>query len=340
MRDFSIKKALTLRASSIGDTLMGKYFLENIHAAFPAAKLTLLVGSRASMIRELFAAYPWLTIVEVNRHHPANVVAAWREFRGQDLTLTQYAENPFSLPSKLFARLVTKRGGLIGFDDHFGGNKFLYDRILPFAGEEKSGGMMLEEQKALASAGIPISVLNLRLSYIEDLETPARFGLEAKKYSIAHLFSGSEGRSISQQKRIAIVKALRDSLPSSHLLVLTGVANEYERAQESAGNRYGIINLTGKTTLQELINLLAQARGVLALDSGAAHITAHIDTPLVGLTRPKAPRGWGGRAMYGGRPTVLTNPAADDRGPREGFYPPSLETIELSQIVDRVATFF
>ena len=88
MRDFSIKKALTLRASSIGDTLMGKYFLENIHAAFPAAKLTLLVGSRASMIRELFAAYPWLTIVEVNRHHPANVVAAWREFQAGAVSVT------------------------------------------------------------------------------------------------------------------------------------------------------------------------------------------------------------------------------------------------------------
>ena len=62
-----VKKALTFRASSIGDALMGKYFLENIHKEFPEAICGLLVGSRGKMLRELFSAYPWLEVWEVNR---------------------------------------------------------------------------------------------------------------------------------------------------------------------------------------------------------------------------------------------------------------------------------
>ncbi|MBP9711149.1 MAG: glycosyltransferase family 9 protein [Candidatus Pacebacteria bacterium] len=336
MADSSVKKALTLRAASIGDTLMGKYFLENVHAAWPNAKLTLLVGSRVGMIKDLFAGYPWLTVVEVNRKSPVKLLRAWRELRGQDLTLTQYAENPFSFPSKLFARLVTKRGGLLGFTDSFWGNRFLYDEIVPFEGEEKSGGMIIEEQKALTAVRIPIKVPRLQLSYIPDTEAPARFGLQSKQYVVAHLFSGNEGRSISQQKRISLVKALRDAMPEGYLLALTGVTEEYARAEEAKNSMSGVINLAGKTTLQELINLLAEARSVLALDSGAAHITAHLETPLVVLTRTAARQGWWSEAMYGTRPTVLSNLHADDTAPRAEIYPPSLETIDLGELADIV----
>jgi len=339
MVDSSINKALTLRAASIGDTLMGKYFLENIHAAFPDAQLTLLVGSRWKMISELLIAYPWLNVVEVNRKHPLGLVQAWQHLRGQDLTLTQYAESPFSLPSKLFARLVTRRGGFFGFYDRFWGNRFLYDKVVPFEGEEKSEGMIVEEQKTLKAANIPVSISDLRLSYLADTEAPKHFGLEPKKYVIAHLFSGNEGRSVSQTKRIALVRSLRESLPQEQLLVLTGVTNEYERALEAARGMNGVVVLAGKTTLQELINLIVGARGVLALDSGAAHIAAHLGVPLVVLTRTVARRGWWSEAMYGGKPTVLSNLAADDLAPRDEIYPPSLEGIDIGVTINAVMQF-
>jgi ADP-heptose:LPS heptosyltransferase len=337
MADFSVKKALTLRAASIGDTLMGKYFLENIHATWPDAELTLLVGSRVRMIADLFKGYPWLRIVEVNRKNIPALIRSWQQLRGQDITLTQYAENPFSLPSKIFARMVTRRGGFAGFEDHFWGNKFVYDRLVPFAGEEGSEGMIIEEQKALKALGVPVAVTGLTLAYVEDRDVHARFGVEPKQYVIAHLFSGNEGRSVSPTKRASIVRALRESLPTSHQLLLTGVTGEYGAAVASAQGMNGIQVLAGKTTVQELINLLARASAVVALDSGAAHISAHLGTPLVVLTRTAALKGWWSSAMYNNKPVVLVNHAADDLAPRNTVYPPSLETIENSAIVATVA---
>lgn len=332
-----VKKALTLRASSIGDTLMGKYFLENIHASWPDAELTLLVGSRVGMVADLLKAYEWLHVIEVNRKHIPRLIGAARALRGQDLTLTQYAENPFSLPSKIFARLVTKRGGFVGFTDRFWGNRFLYDTLVPFEGELRSDGMIVEEQKALRAAGVPVLQKDLTLSYVADEGVYARYGVEPRRYVLVHVFSGNEGRSISQAKRCSVVQALRDALPVSYTMLLTGVAKEYERAVEAAQGRAGIEVLAGKTSVQEMCNLIAGAGAVLALDSGAAHMAAHIGVPLAVLCRNEALTGWWGSAMYHDRPHVLTNGGADDTLPRDSIYPPSMETIDNSVIVATVA---
>ena len=84
-------KVLTFRASSIGDCLMGKYLLENIHIQYPQARLALVVASRGAMIRDLFAGYPWLDVREVNRRNSSALLALWKDFHWSDVVVTQYA---------------------------------------------------------------------------------------------------------------------------------------------------------------------------------------------------------------------------------------------------------
>ena len=57
-------KALTFRASSIGDALMAKYLLENVRATHPEARCAIVVAGRSGMIRDLLAAYPWIEVLE------------------------------------------------------------------------------------------------------------------------------------------------------------------------------------------------------------------------------------------------------------------------------------
>jgi ADP-heptose:LPS heptosyltransferase len=334
MNGSSINKALTLRASSLGDCLMGKYFLENIRAQFPGAQCTLLVGSRGNMIQDLLKGYVWLHVLEVNRKDWRGVLKARSDLHGEDITLTQYSERPFSLPSKIFGRFVTKSGGFIGFDDHAAISKILYDRIIPFEGEIHSRGMIIEEQRALEAAGLSLSVPELGLEYVHDEKVLAKFGLTGGQYVLAHLFSGAEGRSFSQQKRIEIVRTVRSALPPDFKIVLTGGPGDKTRADEAAQGLEGVLNITGQTTIQELINLIDNARVIVALDTGAAHIAAHLKKPLAIMTRTEALNGWWGRPMYNDRPHVLCNKLMDDTLPRKEIYPPSLETIDLAIIAD------
>ena len=332
-------KAITFRASSLGDALMGKYFLENVHAFSPDSRFFMFVGSRGGMIRELLSGYPWLTVIEANRKKPQTILDAWRILKGSEITLTQVSEKHFSTPSKLFARLVTKSGGLAGFEDGFWGNAFLYDIRIPFTGgERESRGIVTEERKALAAFGIPISISEFSLSFPKN-DAVSKFSLTPNQYALLHLFSGNEGRDVSPEKRKLIVRELRKVLPADIAIVLTGGPGDVPRATDAANGLPGVMVLAGETTITELINLIANARVVMGLNTGAAHIAAHLKRPLVVLSQEGGKNAWWGKEMYGGVPIALCNESVDDKAPRERIYPPTLDTIDIDLITRSVMKF-
>ena len=334
-----INKVLTFRASSLGDSMMGKYFLENVHAYAPEARCYLLVGSRAKMIRELFEMYPWITVVEASRRSFKSIAQAYQTLSGTDLALTQEAENPFSTVSKFFARAVTRRGGLMGFEDGWWGNKLLYDTILPYDGEEKSLGMIEEERKALKAAGIPIPIKDFSLLYREVPEVVPRFKLTAGRYIVVHFFAGAEGKSMSKEKQMAIVRHLREVLPQDIAIVLTGAKANKARSLETAAGLANVLVASGETSIPELVTLIAHAAVIIATNTGAGHIAGHLKKPLVMLAHKKGIPGWWSEAMYHGEPKVLCNESEDDRAPRKSVYPPTLETITPEQVTEAVKSF-
>ena len=333
-----IKKFLTFRASSIGDALMGKYFLENVHAYAPEAKGFMLVGGRGGMVRDLFHAYPWITVIEANRKSVESLELAWLKLRGCDLTLTQEAERPFSLPSKIFARLVTKRGGLYGFNDKWFGNRFIYDRIVPFEGERKSDGIIVEERKALTLAGIPIASQEFSLKYENDPHVFKRFNVEPRSYILMHLFAGSPGREISQKRRIEIASAVHSAYPNT-ILLTGGKGTERERTDVASLGLPRVRSIAGDTSMKEFINLIANAEVVVSLNTGAGHIASHLKVPTVIISPQGVEGAWFGESMYGNRPKILSNKDVDDSAPRDSVHPPSMDMVTDEEIISAIKGF-
>ena len=278
-----IRKALTFRASSIGDCLMGKYLLENVYAEFPNARLGIVVAGRAAMVRDLFAVYSWLEVIEASRRNPRALWNLWRQWRGSDLVVTQYAGKQggiFSFASKLAARVLARRGALIGFTDASALNHFLYSRLVPFDGAVAPAEL---ERRALLAAGVPVSLPYPTLRHISEPHTPARYGLTAEKYVLVHLFSGSKKRGLSPANRCLLVNALSRALPPHIDIILTGTGGEKAEATDAAEGTKAKI-LAGQATLQEMMGLIEESRGVVAVDTGIAHITAQLNKPLVVLS--------------------------------------------------------
>src|SRR3989338_8260289 len=126
-----IKKAFTVRASSIGDCLMAKYLLQNIRAAYPRARLGLVVAGRGAMIRDLLAAYPWLEGIEATRRSPRALWHLIKDFWRSDLGVTQYTGGTLNLSTKLISRLLARRGALGGFVDPPPPHGPIFDPLLP-----------------------------------------------------------------------------------------------------------------------------------------------------------------------------------------------------------------
>jgi len=280
-----MKTVLTFRASSIGDSLMGKYLLENVRAAFPGARCALAVSSRTAMVRDLFAAYPWIDVVEVNKS-PASLLRFFARGR-QDIVMTPYTGGTFGILPKLAARLSAKK--LIGYSDPSPFNRFLYTKLIPLVGRSRAPRLL--ECDALAALNIRVSVDNLSFKYLRQPELLSRLDLTAGKYVVLHLFSGGNARGLSPKNRKDIINKLHAALPIT--IVLTGTSQEIDSLGDlPAGLR------VANTTLQELAHLIDHSACVVSLDTGVAHIAAHMQKPLVVLASCVGIQWWS-KEMYG-----------------------------------------
>lgn len=331
-----IKKALTFRASSIGDCLMGKYLLENIHARFPSARLGIVVGSRVSMLRDLFAAYPWLEVIEANRRSPLALLFLLKNFYGSDLVVTQYAGKRggrFGLASKLFARILANHGGLIGFTDASPWNRFLYDRLLPV---RPDSAVAEHDRRALRAAGIPIVLQFPTLEYVEDTNVLSKFGLEAGKFLVVHLFAGNAKRGLHPNKKRELLLALERKLPDTRLVVTGGTGDTEEAVRVTKDT--AVMVIAGEATLQDMMNLIGQSNRVVSVDTGVAHITAQLGKPLIVL-RTCLGAGWWLPRQYGNDAPITTfsRDSACEDGHIAGTYPACMNTVDMEEVAEKAS---
>lgn len=332
-----IEKALTFRASSIGDCLMGKYLLENMHVQYPQARLGIVIASRVAMIRDLFAAYPWLQVIEVNRRSPKSLFSLWRDFHGSNLVVTQYSGKRggrFGLASKFAARILTKSGGLVGFEDVSKWNGILYDSLLPVRSDR---AVVEHERGALKAAGLSVSLPYPTLKYVQNDTVCAKFHLKAGEYVVAHLFAGGTSRSLSSKKSREFLVALRGALPKDIFIVVSGSSAERESALAIA-HGIDVRVIAGEATLQEMMNLIKQSRCVVSVDTGMAHITAQLGKPLIVLSTCLG-RNWWFPEQYGKDApiTVFSRNDLCAAGHVYKEYPACINEIDTENVALRVA---
>ncbi len=327
--NLSIKKVLTFRAASLGDALLGKYFLENVHAAYPDAACYLLVSMRGEMVRDLLHAYPWITVLEVNRRNPYSILKALRVLWNTDLTLTQgVSSGNFSTFSKFFARVVTKGGGLIGYTDTFPLNRLLYDVLLKTDHEK---AVFLHDQDALRAAQIPVVADKLRYEITPDDTVLARFSLAQDAYIVLHLFSGSINRGLSRESMDRITETVTAWAKGKYTVVLTGGKGDQE-VLNILGETHGAVSTAGRTSVREMANLIRYAEIVVSVDTGAAHMASGLGKRTI-VMRCYQTANWWQEVQYTNRVTVLTGEkGSTETEIRNQPYPHSLNSISMDAL--------
>lgn len=307
---------------------MGKYFLENVHAAHPSARCGIVVGSKGAMIRDLLSAYPWIEVIEVNRRHPRALIRFICTWQGSDLVLTQYAAKEhgrFSLMSKLAARCIARRGGMFGFEDAARWVNHLYDVLIPLP---PGAAPALLERKALAAADIRVAFPTPTISPVAFSELPVK-----KPYVVVHLFSGSQNRGLSSENKRTLLMELSKALPQL-TLILTGGDADQEEAHAIAQSLPVTIFAGGKS-LTELIALMQEAALVVSVDTGAAHVAAELHRPLIVLATCLGLHWWQ-KDQYPDQEIKLFTRL--HKGAHEFVpYPKCLNTIDMAEVAQSAA---
>ncbi len=333
-----IRKALVFKASSIGDALMAKHLLENVHAAYPEARCGLLVAGRGAMVRSLLASYPWIEVLEVNRRNPAALWKLWRTYQGSDLVVTSYVKpgGRFGFFSKVAARILARPGCLFGFTDASWWNRYVYDHLLE---SSMVRAPRLLEEDVLRVAGISIAHESMTLNYLPQPKLLSRLELEGAPYVAVHLFAGSDGRAMSQSKRQALLDALFAELPGM-TFVLTGTTSERPFLEElTLPERARIV--AGDLTVQELAALLDGSTCVVSVGTGPSHMTSHLGKPLVVLVVCIGIP-WCGKEQFGEAAPVqiFSDTSACASGHRMTEQSPAcIEGIDVGSVARAMATY-
>lgn len=325
-------KALTFRASSIGDALMAKYLLENVRAQHPNARCAIVVAGRGGMIRDLLAAYPWIEVIEANRRSPAAVLRLVKDFWRSDLVSTPYTAGTVGLFTKIMARFLGKK--VVGFIDKSSNTRLFYDTVLPFWGRGTAPRLL--EQAVLKAAGIPVAQEWMTLSYNPQPQLLPRLGLKKHNYIAVHLFAGSQTRGLDPAHQQALVDALGKEFPGM-ALVFTGTAHDHGFIKK--------LNLPAAvvmptTTVQEMAQLLADCAGVVSVGTGPSHMASLLRVPTAVLCVCHGVP-WCGPEQYGQAPiAVFARPELCPEGHNQDGYARCMNGIDMREVARKAKELF
>jgi lipopolysaccharide heptosyltransferase II len=149
-------------------------------------------------------------------------------------------------------------------------------------------------------------VFDLRLRPEEEQRVETMLAETPRSFAAFFLGSRWPSRFWFPQATAAVAQMLQQEYGIN--VVLVGGRNEVTFAQQVSTATGGkVINLSGKTTLRDLIGIFSRARLAMGPDSGPMHIAAATGTPVIslwGATSPLRSAPWGSEAF------VLQGPAA------------------------------
>jgi len=136
------------------------------------------------------------------------------------------------------------------------------------------------------------------------------------------------------QRWVAVAQALSDD----GRVIVTGIRRHRDR-NAAIARAAGALDLTGETSLSQLIALLSIASLHLAPDTGSAHIAAALGTPVIGIYGPtvasrSAPYGQVDRTLWGGERCTSSCPR---RCPNQLA---CLDSISADEVVAKARTIF
>lgn len=273
------KSLCILRLSAIGDTCHVVPLVRTLQRAWPATRLTWVIGRAEARLMHLL---PGVEFITIDKRDGLN--AAWQmrrrlSARRFDLLLHMQLSLRASLISSLIPATVK-----LGFDRaraHELQWLFTNARIAPHAPQHVFDAF----QGFLTALGIEAGELEWNLPLpSQALEYAASLIPDSQPTLVISPCSSHSARNWRAQRYAALAE---HAARVHHMrVILCGGPSLIERDMAAAIERHAncpLINQTGRDTLPMLLALLARSTALLCPDSGPAHMATMVGTPVIGL---------------------------------------------------------
>lgn len=272
-----------LRLSAIGDVCNAIAVVQAIQRHYPQAAITWVVGKVES---ELLKGLPGVRLVVFDKREGWKAYRSlWRALRGQRFDALLHMQVAFRAN---LASLCIRARRKIGFDWRTAKELhalFMRERVAPVQGMHVAEGFMQFAKAIGAVDNKPvwkIPVLFEHQQWVSQLVVSTGC---SHHLLLCPSASAAERNWLPERYAAVIDHVCRSDFD---VWVCGGPsAADLRMSQEIIGyctvDRKRLLNLTGQTSLQQLIALVHQATVVMSPDSGPAHIAAALGKPVMGL---------------------------------------------------------
>ena len=273
----SPRSILLIKPGSMGDVVHALPVASAIHNAWPDSKITWIVDPR------------WMPLLDGNpaifrtyafpRQYFRGLFGKIRAVRWYSEILKLKPDLVIDLQGLFRSGLMAKVAGarrIIGLRDAREFSSLFYTESVEVPQGEHAVQRYL---RCLPSIGIEIP------KQIEFTFSKLKLSQDAcinEEYIVIHPFARGANKSIGSNEINAMIAELASI--ANIQVVLVGMG------ETPPGLDASVLNLTGKTSLQDLICILRGASFVISVDSGPMHIAAGLGVPLLGIHTWSDPR--------------------------------------------------
>lgn len=159
-----------------------------------------------------------------------------------------------------------------------------------------------------------------------------RHGLQPERFRVVHPGMAGSALNWPSENYRALITALAEKEP----VVITGTKmdEKYLEPLKTLTDHPHVRWLVGELTTNDLLEVLAASRSVVAPSTGVLHLAASLGRPTLGIYSPRKvehPRRWGPK---GARAAYLLPPVA---GNEEKFSPDVMNGITVDQVLSKLA---
>ncbi|MBS1995852.1 MAG: glycosyltransferase family 9 protein [Cyanobacteria bacterium SZAS LIN-2] len=295
------RSILVVRYRFIGDTILTVPFLRNLRAAYPDARISVLVGPKSGEVLEGCPYVDELISYDTTRFHKydsgkgktRSFLSYVLQLRKQKFDTVYLLKRSFSSAALAFLIGARRR---IGYGTE--GRDFLLTDSVPWRKDIHEVDSLLS---VLTAVGIPIDDGHLEafpsaaeIAEVEAIE-PRLQGAAAGKSSgfvLIHAAAAHPDKLYPLDKWVPLVKRLREELRLEP--VFSGDSQDIELYKNLA-QMCGLenpISLAGRLSLRQSMALYSRMNLAVCVDSGPAHLASAAGVPTVALFGPTDPVRW------------------------------------------------
>lgn len=302
------KKILVVRYRFIGDTVLTVPFLRNLSKYYPDAQIDMLIETvSGSFLKYCPYIDNLIEFEDIKSGKKANIFSYSTKLRKEKYDMAFILKRSISSALLCFLAGIPNR---IGFDTEKRG--LLLSHKIPYDKTKHESESFLD---ILRGINIPVNDSYLEAwtgkEEIDSINNILQEKASAGSRKVLINASASNINKMWTSKSFAkVIEELTNEFNCQ--IYFTGTNKDslaYEEIQKciSTPLKYPLVNLLGKTTILESLELIKRMDLVIGVDSGLLHLSAAANTPTIALFGPMNDQKW---APLGDNNTVLTAPVA------------------------------